>query len=462
MIIADGVRPDVLARSIAQGELPALASLRAEGSLCTITSAFPSVTGPAYAPFLMGRYPGSVGLPGLRWYDRSRSISRLSGHSRSYVGAEMRLVDRDIDRASPTIFELAKPSIGALSVIGRGLRRRERVGYSAAFVARAAATHFRGNVRGWLAIDRRVGADVARRLRTERMRFTFVALTGIDKTSHSAGQDAPIVREAMHIVDDTVAQIRADAERDGRWRKMHLWVGSDHGHSSVREHEDLPAILNDWGYTTLAHPWAFNTDAEIAVMVSGNAMAHLYLELEQRSRPWWPSLGAKWSGLVENLLARESVDLLILPRSPGSCEIRSRGRGSATLAWSESRYSYTPETGDPLDAGEQRSLDDRGAYDATIESDYPDAFVQIAHLVASPRSGDIILSAAREWDYRAKYEPIPHVSSHGALHREHMLVPLLLSRAPSSSPRRTVDVMPSALAALGITAPKCLDGVSFF
>ena len=88
--------------------------------------------------------------------------------------------------------------------------------------------------------------------------------------------------------------------------------------------------------------------------------------------------------------------------------------------------------------------------------------MQIAHLIASPRSGDIILSAARDWDYRARYEPIPHVSSHGALHREHMLVPLLLNRPAVGIPRRTVDVMPSALTALGITVPKTLDGISYF
>jgi len=337
VIIADGVRPDVLARSIDAGQLPALGALRDEGQLSTITSAFPSVTGPAYAPFLMGRYPGSVGLPGLRWYDRSRRIARLPGHSRSYVGAEMRLVDRDIDRASPTIFELAKPSLGALSVIGRGLRRRERIGQSPSFVARAAATHFRGNVRGWLAIDREVGEEAARRLRTQRMRFAFIALTGIDKTSHAAGQDAQIVLDALRIVDDTVAQIRLDAERDGRWKKMHLWVGSDHGHSQVSEHEDLVALLTGWGYSTLAHPWAFTTSADIAVMVSGNAMTHLYLELEQKTRPWWPALGERWNDLAEKLLSRSSVDLLILPTSPSSCEIRAPGRGSATLTWSESR-----------------------------------------------------------------------------------------------------------------------------
>ena len=77
------------------------------------------------------------------------------------------------------------------------------------------------------------------------------------------------------------------------------------------------------------------------------------------------------------------------------------------------------------------------------------------------RAREIILSAARDWDFRARYEPIPHVSSHGALHREHMLVPLLVNRPPAREPRRTVDVMPSALAVLGKTIPDGLDGQSF-
>ena len=461
IVIADGVRPDVLRRGIEAGHLPALAALRAEGLLTTVTSAFPSVTGPAYAPFIMGRYPGSVGLPGLRWYDRTRRTARLSGHSRSYVGAEMRFVDRDIDHAAPTIFEMAKPSMGALSVITRGLRRRDRIGQTVAFVARAGATHFRGNVAGWLSIDRRVGEEVARRLRTQRMKFAFAALTGIDKTSHAEGQDSALAGEAMRIVDETVARIRCDAEKDGRWKSMQLWVASDHGHSPVSSHDDLAGVFVDWGYTTLAHPWAFNTSADVAVMVSGNAMAHIYLELGQRTRPWWPDLAHKWHDVTEKLLARDSVDLMILPTAQCSCEIHSGRRGMARLSWRESVYTYLPDTGDPLGIGSQHELNQTQAYDATIESDYPDALVQIASLVGSPRCGDIILSAARDWDYRARYEPIPHVSSHGALHREHMLVPLLLNHPPSRVPRRTVDVMPSALAALGITAPKTLDGVSF-
>ncbi|HLA15014.1 MAG TPA: alkaline phosphatase family protein, partial [Gemmatimonadaceae bacterium] len=143
VVIADGARPDALARAIERGEVPALARIRSEGAMCSITSSFPSVTGPAYAPFIMGRYPGSVGLPGLRWFDRSRERARMPGHSRSYVGPEMRFVDRDLYTDSPTIFELARPSIGALSVICRGLKRKERIGRSLPFAARAAITHFR-------------------------------------------------------------------------------------------------------------------------------------------------------------------------------------------------------------------------------------------------------------------------------------------------------------------------------
>ena len=461
VIIADGVRPDVLTAAIDRGDLPALAALRNEGSLSTITSAFPSVTGPAYAPFLMGRYPGSVGLPGLRWFDRTRRIGRLSGFARSYVGIDMRFVDRDIDAASPTIFELVKPSLGALSVITRGLRRRDRLGQSARFIARAAATHFRGNVRGWLAIDRAIGEAAAHRLRKDRIRYAFIALTGVDKTSHAKGHEDAIVGKALSIVNDTAAEIRQDAERDGRWRKMHIWVGSDHGHSTVRQHEDLAGLINEWGYRTLAHPWAFNPTADVAVMVSGNAMAHLYLDLERTTRAWWPSLRDKWQVLVDRLLERPSVDIAILPTSSSSCEVHGRGRGTASLSWAESKYTYTRISGDPLDVGADRSLDASEAYDVTVNTDYPDSLMQIAHLVASPRSGDIILSAARDWDYRARYEPIPHVSSHGALHRDHMLVPLLLNRPPIRQPRRTVDTMPSALAALGIMVPRNLDGNSF-
>jgi hypothetical protein len=463
ILVADGVRPDTLAAAMSAGELPALAQLRAEGGLHVISSVFPSVTGPAYAPFLMGRFPGPVGLPGIRWYNRAASATAFLPQARSYVGSEFRKLDRDLDPLAPTLFELSDSNVAALSVIGRGLRPRDREGHTLAFALRAARVHFSGDVRGWLAIDRDIGARVAARIRAERPRVTFCAFTGIDKTSHAKGHDAPVVRDALRTVEEMVAHVRDDAERDGRWDAMHLWVVSDHGHSPVRTHEDLAGLLHSWKLGVIAHPWIYGTGRDVAVMVSGNAMAHLYLDLGNRSpaKARWPSLAEEWDWLPQRLLERESVDLVLIPHEGATCEVRARGRGSALVVMQDGRYSYRPLTGDPLAIGPHESLSHVDAHEVTLASDYPDAIAQIAHLAGSARAGEIMLSASRNWDYRAKWEPIPHVSSHGALHREHMQVPLLLNRPVRGVPRRTADVMPSALTAIGRPVPPGLDGRSF-
>ncbi|MDF1505879.1 alkaline phosphatase family protein, partial [Roseisolibacter sp. H3M3-2] len=334
ILVADGARPDALARALDAGALPALARLRAEGALSTVASAFPSVTGPAYAPFLMGRFPGPIGLPGLRWFDRARTRATRPDAARSYVGAEMRHVDRDLAPGAPTLFELAGPGLAALNVIGRGLPMPDPLARAADFTLRAARTHFSGNVAGWLRIDRDIGGQVAARVRAGRAagaapRVVFCALTGIDKTSHQAGHDAPIVGGAMAIVDEVAAELRADAERGGWWRDTHLWVVSDHGHSPVRAHDDLADWFRARGHRTVAHPFTMAPGREVAVMVSGNAMAHVYLELSRRERPWWPALRDRWGQALDDLLARPAVDLLLLPHAPDAFEGRGRGRGEA-------------------------------------------------------------------------------------------------------------------------------------
>ncbi len=243
---------------------------------------------------------------------------------------------------------------------------------------------------------------------------------------------------------------------------MQLWIVSDHGHSCVRAHDDLAAIVRAAGYRVLAHPWLFSRRAEVAVMVGGNAMAHLYVEPERRQRAGWGALERRWDPLVQALLERESVDLVILPGEGGRAEVRTRVRGSAHLEWGGGRYSYRTVSGDPLGAGcELEHMTAADAYDVLEGSDYPDAVVQIAQLAACARAGDIILSASPGWDFRERWEPIAHVSTHGSLHRDHMHVPLLTSRPVRTAPRRTADVMPSALATMGLPAAGELDGDSF-
>jgi Type I phosphodiesterase / nucleotide pyrophosphatase len=460
ILLADGARPDTLAAALDSGALPALARLRADGGLHTVTTCFPSVTGPAYAPFLLGRLPGPIGLPGLRWFDRSRTACGFPDYSRSYVGYQMSAVNDDLDATAPTVFELTGSSLGALSVITRGLPQHQRIGsITPRSALRAARTHFSGDLAGWLEIDRIAAGQITSRIRVEQPDFVFAALTGVDKVSHARGQDSPMTIDALRIVDETAAQIRDDAERSGRWDDMHLWIVSDHGHSRVRWHEDLAGLIDETGFRTMSHPWVVTLGAEVAVMVSGNAMAHLYCDVSSRTRPSADS--PRWRALCDVLLARASVDLMAVRRGD-RVVVRTADRGDAVLWHARDGYHYARENGDPLGIGRDvcaASSDE--SYDFTVDTDYPDSIVQLTNLVTSPRSGDIVLSAARDWDFRARYEPIRHVSSHGALHREHMLVPLLTNRPLAATPRRTVDVMPSALELLGAPVPAVLDGRSF-
>jgi arylsulfatase A-like enzyme len=298
-------------------------------------------------------------------------------------------------------------------------------------------------------------------MREERPDFLFAAFTGVDKASHARGHGDALVLEAMRIVDDAVARLRDDAERGGWWDDTHLWIVSDHGHAPVHTHEDLAAVVSGTGLRTIAHPWSAGIAPDAAVMVSGNAMAHVYLDLSEVERAWWPALSARHGGLADALLAREAVDLMLLPSSEARCGVRSAQRGTAVVEREGATYRYRRESGDPLGIGADLEGSADETFDATRDGNYPDAIVQILSLAGSPRAGDVILSAAPGWDFRKRYEPIPHRSSHGALHRDHMMVPLLLNRAAAGIPRRTTDLFASALDALGVAPPALMDGRSF-
>ncbi|MEK7402289.1 MAG: alkaline phosphatase family protein [Gemmatimonadota bacterium] len=461
VLLADGARADWLASAMDSGAVPALTRLRAEGALHDITTVFPSVTGPAYVPLLMGRFPGAVGMPGLRWYDRARDICTWPDYSRSYVGYQMMFVDRDLDPRAPTIFELVPGSVGALSVITRGLTRERRLMALVPRTAlRATLTHYFGAATAMLAVDREVAAQAI--AHAGETPYVFAAFAALDKLSHAKGHESPEVRTALSIVDDTVAAIRQKLERRNEWNRTRLWITSDHGHSRVTAHEDLDRVVRDLGHRVMAHPWVYRSGAEVAVMVCGNSMAHIYVDLARRERPFAGGMSASARSLITRLLERPSVDLMLVPESDTACAVLSATRGRATVSRRDGKYSYTRGDGDPLQTGgDLRGLSANAAHDAAATTPYPDALVQIAELAAAKRSGDVILSAAPDWDFRLRYEPMPHVSSHGSLRREHMMVPLLTNIAPKRTPRRTTDLMPSALTALGVPVPPGLDGESF-
>ena len=438
ILVADGLTPSALDDAICAGDVPELAAMRDAGGRHVVTTVFPSVTGVAYLPMLTGRHPAEAGIPGLRWYDRSRRLPAMLGHSRSYVGPQIRRMNDDLAPGIPVAFELAGgKALGAASIITRGLPRQDQLDRGILYTASVARAHVMGDVARWSRIEEELAERLIARIRRQRPRFVFAAFTAGDKAAHAGGVQSPGVRRSLRLVDHVAAAIRRDAEHDGRWSGMHLWVVSDHGHSPVTQHRDLAQEMRDLGVRVRSHPWTAPDRSEAAVMVSGNCMAHVYLGLNARRD--WPAIANEWMPRVRGLWSDPAVDLVAMRRSQTAVEVHRRGE-QALIVMMHRGISYRPVTGNPLCVEPFEELCEDSIHERTVASPYPDGVTQLHRLVPAERSGDLVISASPGWDLRRRYEPIDHVSSHGALHAAHMLVPLTVNRAFPGRPRRTADL----------------------
>src|SRR6185436_1146556 len=110
---------------------------------------------------------------------------------------------------------------------------------------------------------------------------------------------------------------------------------------------------------------------------SGNAMAHVYVDIKQRQRPFIGGMSARGRELADQLLELPSVDLVIAPLSENASEVHSLVGGHAIISRNGGRYSYERGTGDPLSLGVDVSgLSANEAQDVCANTLYPDAIVQ--------------------------------------------------------------------------------------
>ncbi|MEM7009575.1 MAG: hypothetical protein AAF462_10615, partial [Thermodesulfobacteriota bacterium] len=132
-------------------------------------------------------------------------------------------------------------------------------------------------------------------------------------------------------------------------------------------------------------------------------------------------------------------------------------------AWidDDQNINYEKIKGDPFNYnGMPKKMSYEQALSHSYKTEYPDALVQIIQVLESPRTGDLVLSANPGYDLRARHENPEHRSSHGALFRDHMLVPLVMNSKINKECVRTVDVFPTIMKLLGQPLPCNIDGVS--
>lgn len=457
LLLIDGARPDVLQELVAAGDLPNVSRYVLEpGSMVPATTVFPSTTCVAYLPFLTGCYPGTCNVPGIRWLDVARYGGRWwrdREHVRSYCGYQGARLDGDIGPAVPSIFDLVPDSVAICTPIARGLRRAQSRACSARTLHGGLA-HFTGR---FGPLDRAVGRALLRTVR-QRPELTFAVFPGVDGATHNHDPWHPAVADCYRTFDRILG---AYAAADGLDDEPLVVLVSDHGLSSVTRHTDVALALERMGYRTLRHPVLWRRNPTMAVMVSGNGAAHVYLHPGRpRDRRYLLTeiecgeVAGVSRMLVDHLTGLPGIALVAAPDAAGVVVASRQGR--ARVRPVPGGIAYEPLSADVLELGAAAVFADREWHRRTIDDRFPDAPAQLLQIFRSPRAGDLVVVAEEGADLRDQWEIPEHRSGHGSLIREHMRC-LVAANVPLPHPLRTVDVFPLLLQSLHRAIPEATD-----
>ena len=430
VVVVDGL-PNELAERVID-ELPFLSSRVPHRG--TAISCFPSTTGPAYFPFLAGCTPGRANVPGIRWFDRTRPTPSDFPHRglRSYVGPDARRLSTDTKAV--TLF--AKHAWPASSPIGKDLPKRGEISRDAVWAA-AHLTH------GWHHADRRTAWKLGRALRKGRP-IAFAVFPSVDELGHVRGIAGGRPEAALREID---ARLARKLERF----EGHLLVSADHGLTDTHTHIDLRAVVERLAGPTIAFPLIGKRFPDAVVCESGNAMANVYL----RGADGWtdPPPVERAQELSSHLLEIEGIDSVACRGSePGTAELWTRdGVGSVGftrdgLFQRGAVFEHTFEGASPAEA-----------LDKSNAEYWPDAAFSLTALFASERTGDLLVSASPGYDLRTSREWPEHHASHGALHRQHTVVPVLSSAPLPDRPLRTLDLFRLTLDLAGVPLDEYAD-----
>ena len=466
MILADGSRPDVFEELSSAGELPYCDELfRQKGRFSAATSVFPSTTGPAYLPFLSGNYPGTCNLPGIRWFDKEiygKGKPRFS-RFRSYIGFESFFLNHDIDLKTPTLFQYFNHPVNIFSSINKGTTfkanksKHSRIWY----------WYYAHLTDRWGLVDRAATAKMLQAI-DEDFDFAFIVYPGVDEYSHFSDPQSDKTKTAYRYIDSALGEIVAKLKQKGIYEETLIVLVSDHGLSKTDQHFGVAAFLEERKISTFYYPKIFKWGFEAASMVSGNGMLHLYFQDKENkngSRGWtgrtsFEALENQRPQLLQDLIEQEAIDLLAGQSEDGSIIIQNK-RGKAKVRMEADKIIYELLDKDPFNYPVLPSeMTLKQALDLTFQTEYPDALVQLCQIFRSSRTGDWVLSSAKGWDLRKRFEHPEHKSTHGGLIKEHMLIPFYTNAELPNTPARSVDVFPTVLKLLGKEIPEGIDGIS--
>jgi hypothetical protein len=461
-VVVDGLGPALLDRAIALGHAPTIAGLRAAATHDAVAvSVFPSLTPVCLTALATGAHPARSGIPGMTWFHREEGRMVEYGSSFAATVAEGTrqmvddvLVNLNLVHLSPrvhTIWEdLEDAGFETAAVntfvyrgrvrhpIARPVARRlaRRMGIVDAvyaprrfFFGELFASDRTGAPRNFgTGIDRHAGG-VARWLVTrDGFDFLFLYLYETDAAQHRGGDAMAAVERA----DSGVAlMVDAAGGLDAFLDRYAVVLVADHGQSAVERIADAAAPFDDLRvFRSSRRASADRCDVAVA---ASNRVSMIYR---------LPAARATVAELAARAAAAPAADVVLRRDGDGYVAARAGGelrfrRGGATV---DERGNAWTIAGDA---------------DLLPEEDYPCALERIEGLLASPRAGDVVVSATAGWEFAdAGGQHHAGGGSHGSLGAEDSFAPLVLAGFDGTAdvPARAsiVDVAPLARRHFGL------------
>ncbi|MBU4484630.1 alkaline phosphatase family protein [bacterium] len=444
---------------IKKGELPNIQRHICEGgSSLKAVSSFPSTTGPAFAPFVTGCFPGTCDIPGVKWFERTLPASKVTiNRFRDYFGWGAYALDHDISKDVRTIFEYSRKAVNVLGMVNRGAGIiRDPAFFQTPFIF---SKHKKDD-------DPKVVEEAAFRWLKSMIRkmpdYIFYYYPTVDHRLRGYNKDTKSILDSYRRLDSYVGKMVDLLKENGSYEKTLIVLSSDHGYSELQGHFDLQSFLSD-RFKVLNFPSKHKEwqKADAVSMVSGSSMANVYLKKGAEWNDWYYFEELDAQGLVDDLLKRKEIDILAGRSFDGGVVVASSRGRARIVSEGDKRITYSLLSGDPFGYKDMpRHIDPMSALKLSEATEYPDGIMQTLQLFRSSRTGDLVVTSKPGYDLDGSGISAAHVFSHGTLHSEHMNVPCYVNAKLNEKVIKTADLFMLAIDMLGIPLTHAVDGRS--
>ncbi|AEF94129.1 type I phosphodiesterase/nucleotide pyrophosphatase [Desulfotomaculum nigrificans CO-1-SRB] len=473
-MIIDSFHPRALRHCLGQGKLPALSYLIQQGHLDEqCVSVFPTITPVCTSTLTTGAPPAGHGIPGIIWYHRGeRRIVDYGANwwsiwknglvqtcqdmifnlNHKHLSWQVRTIYEELEArglntaaVNPIIFrantryEVHIPLLLKLITLfqvdngkvygpqGFCLGRL----YQPPGALRQDIKNMRFGAK--LGFNDNFSAVVAQWFLRQKPRANLLTIyfPDMDSTAHAKNPDC--CEPCLTKIDQKIAAVLdCFPSWSGALEENVFVLVGDHGQSALKRRGKtikLPRLLKNYSQAKLGENPV--EDKDIAIC-SNERVAYIYII---RHRP-----GMR-KDIVRHLLTEPRIDQIIW-REDQWYHVQQPGKNKLSFCKGD---KYTDIYGQSWQiTGDPKSLDLQLDGNYITYGQYPNALARIADCLDNPHAGDMVITAKPGYLLGGEgAPPFPGAGSHGSLHREDSLVPLIISGTSAKIEKpRLVDVMP--------------------